>query len=90
MSASFSQPIRNVIGPKIQKLRQAKGWSQIELVGKLQLGGWDIERTVLTKIENGHRCITDYELILIAKVLGVTLNDLLPRPLGDLAQLFKR
>lgn len=90
MNRPSPSPVRNVLGPEIQKIRQTKGWSQTEMVGKLQLNGWDIERTVLTKIENGRRCITDYELILLAKVLGVTLNELLPRPVGNLARLFKK
>lgn len=43
---------------------------------ELQLAGWDVERTVITKIELQRRCLTDYELILVAHVLAVALDDL--------------
>lgn len=71
-------PIRNVVGLEIRRLREAKGWSQADLARRLQLAGWDIDRTVLTKIELKRRCLNDYEMLQIAKVLGVTLNQLVP------------
>lgn len=72
-------PIRNIMGLEIRRLREKKGWSQSDFARKLQLSGWDVERTVLTKIELRRRCLTDYELLLLAKTLGVTLNDLVPK-----------
>ena len=72
-------PIRNVVGLEIRRLRESKGWSQADLARELQLAGWDVERTVLTKIELRKRCLTDYELLVIAKTLKVTLNDLVPK-----------
>ncbi|MEI8234895.1 MAG: helix-turn-helix transcriptional regulator [Verrucomicrobiota bacterium] len=89
MSTTSSPPIRNVLGPQIQKIRKAKGWSQVKMVQKIQLKGWGVERTVMTKIEKGRRCLTDYELLVIAQVLGVTLNDLLPPNVGNLRGFFK-
>jgi transcriptional regulator with XRE-family HTH domain len=89
MSTPSSKPVRNVLGSQIQKIRLAKGWSQADLVGKLQLKGWNVERTVLTKIERCRRCLTDYELITIAQVLDVTLDDLLPPKVGNLRGFFK-
>lgn len=82
MAASKSNrktpPVRNVVGLGIRKLREEKGWSQADFARRLQLAGWDIDRTVLTKIELKRRCLNDYEMLLIAKVLGATLNDLVP------------
>lgn len=71
-------PIRNVIGLEIRRLREAKGWSQADFARRLQLAGWDIDRTVLTKIELRRRCLNDYEMLLIGKVLGATLNEFVP------------
>ncbi len=68
------QPIRNVAGLALRRLREGKGWSQSDLARHLQLAGWDVERTVLTKIELRRRCITDYELMMLALVLQVDLN----------------
>lgn len=69
-----SSPIRNIFGLEIRRLREAKGWSQSDLARRLQLAGWDVERTVITKIELRRRCITDYELSFIADVLRVDLE----------------
>jgi len=88
MAKNTSRPVRNVLGSQIREKREAKGWSQADLVRKLQLRGWDIERTVLTKIENRRRCITDYELIAIAQTLGVTINELLPPENPDVRSFF--
>lgn len=74
-------PIRNVVGLEIRRLREQKGWSQADFARALQLAGWDVERTVLTKIELRRRCLTDYELLAIVKTLGVSLNDLVPKRL---------
>ena len=41
--------IRNVVGLEIRRLREKRNWSQSDLSSKLQLAGWDIERTVLTR-----------------------------------------
>ena len=52
-----------------------KKWSQADLARKLQLGGWDLDFATLNRIENRKRSLTDVELLLIAKVLGVRLRD---------------
>ena len=39
-----------------------------------------VERSVVAKIEGGFRKISDVEIFIIAKVLGVTPNDLLRDP----------
>ena len=43
---------------------------------ELQLAGWDLGRTGVTKIELRERCVSDYELIIMAQVLGVDLDEL--------------
>ncbi len=80
-STAKRQTQRNALGARIRRAREVKGWSQNDLARKLQLNGWDVERTVITKIELHRRCITDYELLAIADVLGVSLDSLArPRP----------
>ena len=68
-----------MVGLEIRRLREKRNWSQSDLSSKLQLAGWDIERTVLTKIELRRRCLTDYECLLLAKTLGVSLDSLVPK-----------
>lgn len=71
---------RNAAGPQIQKLRQARQWTQSDLAVKLQLVGLDMDRTAVAKIEARIRSVFDFELAIIAKVLGVSMNDLTPEP----------
>jgi transcriptional regulator with XRE-family HTH domain len=68
--------VRNALGLQIRKLREVKGWSQADFARRLQLAGWDVERSVITKIELRRRCITDYELLLMVKTLGTSLASL--------------
>lgn len=75
------------MGLEIRRMREAKGWSQSDLARKLQLAGWDVERTVLTKIELRRRCITDYELALLAQILQTSVDHLVPKS-SDLRLFF--
>ena len=50
---------------------------QMELAAKIQLQGITLERDSISRIEIGTRFVTDYELKLFAKVLNVTVDDLL-------------
>ena len=79
--------VRNVLGLQIRKLREEKGWSQADFARELQLAGWDVERTVITKIELRRRCITDYELLLMVKTLGAGLGSLALPKESDLRAL---
>ncbi len=69
----------NVTGRQIAKLRTAKGLSQDALAGKCQRAGWDISRGTLAKIEAGVRCVSDSELLLLAKALEVPVAELFPK-----------
>lgn len=65
---------RNILGPGIRRVREGKGWSQDDLARRLQLAGWDVDRTLIARIELRTRCITDMELIALAETFGVSLN----------------
>ena len=69
-------PLRNVLAGRLRQAREKLGWSQSDLARELQLRGWDAGRTLVTKIELRERCVTDYELIVLARVLSVCLDDL--------------
>ena len=66
--------VRNFLGPGIRRVREAKGWSQEDVARRLQLAGWDVDRTLVARIELRTRCITDIELLALAKMFGVTLD----------------
>ena len=76
----------NIVGPQIRKLRYARGWSQWKLAVKLQCAGWDVTRSMVSKIEIRVQCVTDFELEYLVEVLRVERNDLFPaRPVKESA-----
>lgn len=69
----------NVTGRQIAKLRTERSLSQDALAGKCQRAGWDISRGTLAKIEAGVRCVSDGEILLLAKALEVPVSELFPK-----------
>ena len=69
----------NICGTRIAQIRKAKEprMSQRMLADLLQLGGLDVDKNAVQKMESGQRYITDIELRVIAKVLCVSYDDLL-------------
>lgn len=68
---------KNLCGDRIQIERLKKRMTQMELAAKIQLQGITLERDSISRIEIGTRFVTYYELKLFAKVLNVTVDDLL-------------
>lgn len=69
----------NICGARIAQIRKAKEprMSQRMLADLLQLGGLDVDKNAVQKMESGQRYITDIELKAIARTLNVSYNDLL-------------
>ena len=67
---------QNIIGPQVRKLRNERDMSQDQLAAKLQLLGLEMSRAGVSKIEARLRCVSDAELPVIAKALGVELAAL--------------
>jgi len=69
----------NICGSKIRQLRLALPGkpSQRKFADMLQLVGLDVDKNAIQRIESGERFITDIELVKIADVLGVSLDELL-------------
>lgn len=69
----------NVCGKNIKKYREALPSmpSQRAFANMLQLEGLDIDKNAIQRMECGRRFVTDIELKIIARVLGVTYSDLL-------------
>ena len=68
----------NIVGPQIRKRRSDLGLTQEELATRCQLQGFDISRGTLSQIEAQLRCVTDDELLALARVLKVTTDSLFP------------
>lgn len=69
---------RNIIGPQLRRLRSKAGLSQPAFAARCQRIGWDVERDTIAKIEGQSRWVSDAELVLLAKCLHVTIDELLP------------
>jgi transcriptional regulator with XRE-family HTH domain len=84
-------PGLNLVGPQIKKWRQSREMTQEAMTRKLQLLGWSISRHSLAKLELQLRRVPDCELVFIAKVLGVSIDDLFPKnlPLRKLGPQFQ-
>ena len=65
---------KNLSGERIYQARTRKHLSQAELAAQMQVQGVIIERDAISKIETGDRFVSDYELMVFARVLGVTMD----------------
>lgn len=81
----------NLVGPQVKKWRNRKGWSQEKLAATLQLRGWNVSRDSLASLELCRRRVADCELLFLARVLGVKLEDLFPKniPLSKVGPQFQ-
>ena len=67
----------NMIGDNLRKIRRKKKMSQQTLSNQLELMAIYICRGSISRIEDKLRTVTDIELYGLAKVLGVSITDLL-------------
>ena len=65
---------RNISGARIHQRRTTLRLSQADLAARMQVRGVTIEREAISKIETGDRFVTDYEFIVFAEVLGVSME----------------
>jgi transcriptional regulator with XRE-family HTH domain len=69
---------KNNIGPQVRRKRYSLGWSQSTLAAKLQLGGLDISRSGVSKIEARLRFVDDKDIMFLAEVLKTPVQELFP------------
>lgn len=67
----------NLCGNAVARYRKEMDKSQRELADALQLAGLDVDKNAVQRIEAGKRFVTDIELVYLAKVLNVTVQDLI-------------
>ena len=66
----------NLIGRQVSRLRYQRGWTQDMLADKLQLAGWMISRSGVSKIENGSMYVSDFRLLCFAHIFGIEIPQL--------------
>lgn len=67
---------QNLVGDRVRKLRIAADLSQEVVAARCQTAGWDVSRGTFAKVESGLRRVTDAELVVLAKVLKCSFEDL--------------
>ena len=72
---------RKSCGQKVKEIRERlpEITSQRKLAYMLQSAGLTIDKNAVQRLESGKRFVTDIELRVIAKVLGVSYQELLDR-----------
>lgn len=73
------QPLgnRNLIGARVESSRKEQGMKQKELLAQLQVRGVDLNASGLSKLEGQIRLVTDFELLALSDILGVSVMWLL-------------
>ena len=66
--------ILKIVGKRIKNLRESKGLSQVDLVGKMQ---GEIDPTNISRIESGRTNPTIYTLYRISEALEVKISELI-------------
>lgn len=68
---------KNLCGERVREARLKQRLSQFDLAARLQIEGVTMERDSVSRIEIGTRFVTDYELLILSRVLGVPVTWLL-------------
>ena len=74
---------QNMVGSKIRKLRMEQKMSQQTLSDRLETMAIYICRGSISRIEDKQRTVTDIELYGLAKILGVSIEDLFEEKEGS-------
>jgi transcriptional regulator with XRE-family HTH domain len=68
---------KNICGARVRFFREKLNLTQDGLTARASLEmEWVVQRTYFAKIETGARCVSDEELVRLAKLLKCQPNDL--------------
>ena len=70
---------KNVVGRAVGRLRDAHGWSQSKWAKELQIAGWDISRSEVSKIEMRIREVKDWQMMILVRVLDAPHEAFYPK-----------
>jgi transcriptional regulator with XRE-family HTH domain len=69
----------NDIGPQVRMLRIRRGWTQDMLAARLQIGGWDISREGLAKVETRRHQVLAEHLRILNDIFKVGFEAFFPK-----------
>lgn len=68
----------NIVGPQIRRFRSEQDLTQEEFVARCGVLGWRMSRGTLAKIEAQVRCVSDAEVLMLARALKREVEALYP------------
>ena len=68
---------KNICGERIKSVRKTKKLTQSDICAQMQTRGIILDQYSLSRIENGTRFITDFELMIFAEILDCSTKWLL-------------
>ncbi len=74
--SKITNNIYNICGKNIKKIRKEQKITQDELCARMQVMGYQISRSDISKLENDKKFITDFEVFGFSKALKVSILDL--------------
>lgn len=74
--SKITNNVYNICGKNIKKIRKEQKITQDELCARMQVMGYQISRSDISKLENGKKFITDFELLGFSKALKISILDL--------------
>lgn len=69
----------NISGERVRLLRLSRRLSQSTLAIKMQTEGVIVEQGAISRIENGSRFLTDYEILALTKIFNVSADYIIGR-----------
>ena len=66
----------NVSGKNIKEIRKKQKNTQEDLCARMQIMGFKLSRSDISKLENGKRFVNDVEIVGFSKALKVSILDL--------------
>jgi len=72
----------NMVGQNIERMRKERKIKQKDFIAKMQVMGCDINPTSYSKLEGQIRSATDREIYIIAKIMGIKMEELF-REVGE-------
>jgi len=75
MIKKYNNISKNITGEIIKENREKQKISRIQLSNRLELLGIYLDRNEIRLIENNDLMIKDFELIALAKILNIDLNN---------------
>lgn len=73
---------KNLIGKRVEQLRKENNMQQMDLLAQLQINGVDISASGLSKLEGQIRAVTDFELLALADIFDISIDNLVGRNLN--------